>query len=102
MSDASKQHGKEAYAWAIASEAEILCSNLGLVFAEVRSMTSYCAEAFGVLSLVVFLRRLFEGQDCGFLASLEIHCDNISVVNAAGLCLDVKADEDVFCNFSMN
>ncbi len=96
VSDASKQHGKGAYAWAIASESEILCSNSGLVFAEVRSMTSYCAEAFGVLSLVVFLRRLFEGQECGFLTSLKIHCDNILVVNAAGQCSEVKADEDVF------
>ena len=96
VSDASKQHGKGAYAWAISSETEILCHNSGLVFAEVHSMTSYCAEAFCVLSLVVFLHRLFEGHNCGFLASLTVHCDNILVVNAANLCSVVQADEDVF------
>ena len=55
VSDASKKHGKGAYAWAIASESEILCHNSGLVYAKVQSMNSYQVEAFGILSLVVFL-----------------------------------------------
>ena len=60
VSDASKKHRKGSYAWVIASDTDILCQNSGLIYAEVRSMTSYRAEAFGVLILVVFLRRLFE------------------------------------------
>ena len=56
VSDASKKHGKKAYAWTIATESEILCYNSGLIYVAVNSMTSYRAEKFGVLSLVVFLR----------------------------------------------
>ncbi len=48
VSDASKKHGKGAYAWTIALETDILCSNKGLVFAAVNSMTAYHAKAFGV------------------------------------------------------
>ncbi len=96
VSDASKKHGKGAYAWVIALDEDILCQNSGLVYAEAKSMTSYRAEAFGVLSLVVFLRRLFESQDCSFRSHLKIHCDNISVVNTAGEYFDITVDADVF------
>ncbi len=91
-----QKNGKGAYAWAIASHDDILCSNTGLVFAAVQSMTSYRAEAFGVLSLVVFLRRLFTSGDCAFKTTLKIFCDNISVVNTAGRDSETKADTDVF------
>ena len=96
VSDASKKHGKGAYAWIIASKTDTLCTNTGLVFAAVNSMTSYRAEAFGVLSLVVFLRRLFATEDCSFHTTLKIFCDNISVVNSAGSTSETKADTDVF------
>ncbi len=96
VSDASKKHGKGAYAWVIASEWDILCSNTGLVYAAVKSMTSYRAEAFGVLSLVTFLRRLFLAGECSFKTSLKIYCNNSSVVNSAGRASDTKADADVF------
>ena len=96
MSDASKKHGRGAFAWVIATATDILCYNSGLVFAEVKSMTSYRAEAFGVLSLVVFLCQLFTADDCAFKTHLRIHCDNISVVNTAGSDSETKADMDVF------
>ena len=59
-------------------------------------MTSYRTKAFGVLSLVVFLWRLFAYDNCSFKTTLKIYCDNILVVNSAGLASETKADIDVF------
>ena len=93
--NASKKHGKGAYAWVIATDTDMLCHNTGIVYAVVNNMTSYRAEAFGVLSSVMFFRWLFGECDCLFKAHLKIHCDNISVVNSAGLASKTKTDVDV-------
>ena len=59
-------------------------------------MTSYHAEAFRVLSLVVFLQQLFLDTDSSCHSSLTIHCDNLGVVNKAGSPDLADADADVF------
>ncbi len=104
VSDASKKHGHRAYAWVIANEASILCHNTGTVFAAFHSMTSYREEAFGVLSLVVFLRQLFSDTDSSCHFRLTIHCDNLGVVNKAGFLylFDADADTNVFCSCSQS
>ena len=56
----------------------------------------YQAEAFGVLSLVAFVCHLFDEDEHSFKAHLKIHCDNIAVVNSAGLASETKASGDVF------
>ncbi len=96
VSNASKQHGKGAYGWTITSASELLGKNTGLVYSEENSVTSYLVEAFGVLSLVVFLRRILLVQDCSFKTDIKIYCDNISMVNTAVCVSKTKADEDMF------
>ncbi len=63
VSDASKMESNATYAWAIADYDDVLCSNTGIVCGCKESITSYRAEAFGVLSLVTFLWSLFKNYD---------------------------------------
>ena len=97
MSDASKQGAKGTYVWAIADYDDIFCSNTGIVCGCVESITSYWAEAFGVLSLVTFLWHMFKHFDPREEPmTVTIHCDNEAVIKTTASPLEADADVDVF------
>ncbi len=97
VSDASKMESNATYAWAIADYEDVLCSNTGIVCGCKESITSYRAEAFGVLSLVTFLWRLFRNYDKrAKKLTFTIYCDNKSVIKTTASPSEADADQDVF------
>jgi len=83
VSDASVQkNGHSGFAWVIAKEADLVWRGLGLAPGPVEDIYSGRAEAYGILTAIIFLQYYLAAYDTRIpVTTINCFCDNMGILN---------------------